>query len=124
MPQSSTKRDYAMFEADLSGAVLNMHLLGRLLKWLKPYRVSLLISSVLVLIASTLQILLPIIISLVAIDHIIRGEPDRETPDFGMIELNTWLADTTGWHPLLVACAVYGLIQITWAFTGHAHRMT
>ena len=124
MPQSSTKRDYAMFEADLSGAVLNMHLLGRLLKWLKPYRVSLLISSVLVLIASTLQILLPIIISLVAIDHIIRGEPDRETPDFGMIELNTWLAETTGWHPLLVACAVYGLIQITWAFTGHAHRMT
>ena len=26
------ERDYSMFEADLSGAVLNMHLLGRLLK--------------------------------------------------------------------------------------------
>ncbi|MDG2278720.1 MAG: ABC transporter ATP-binding protein [Pseudomonadales bacterium] len=117
-------RDYAMFEADLSGTVLNMHLLGRLLKWLKPYKLSLLISSVLVLITSTLHVLLPIIISLVAIDHIIRGESSSDTPDFGLIELNTWLTDATGLPPLLVACIMYGLIQIVWAITGHAHRMT
>ena len=118
------QRDYAMFEADLSGAVLNMHLLGRLLKWLKPYKLSLLVSSVLVLITSTLQVLLPIIISLVAIDHILRNEANPDTPDFGLIELNTWLADVTGWHALVVACLMYGLIQIVWAITGHAHRMT
>ncbi len=117
-------RDYSMFEADLSGNVLNMHLLGRLLHWLKPYSASLVLSSILVLLASTLQILLPIIISLVAIDHIIRGEADANTPDFGLIELNTWLAGMTGQHPLLIACLMYGAIQITWAFTGHAHRMT
>ena len=118
------QRDYAMFEADLSGAVLNMHLLGRLLKWLKPYKLSLLVSSVLVLITSTLQVLLPIIISLVAIDHILRNEANPDTPDFGLIELNTWLAAVTGWHALVVACLMYGLIQIVWAITGHAHRMT
>ncbi len=123
-PADKPQRDYSMFEADLSGAVLNMHLLKRLLHWLKPYKYALTVSSVLVLIASTLQILLPIIISLVAIDHIIRGESDADTPDFGLIELNTWLAESTGWPPLVVACAMYGCIQIVWAITGHAHRMT
>lgn len=124
MAQSTPKRDYAMFEADLSGAVLNMHLLGRLMHWLKPYKFSLLISSVLVLIASTLQVLLPIIISLVAIDHIIRGESGADTPDLGLIELNTYLADALNLPPLIVACLIYGVVQIAWAFTGHAHRMT
>ncbi len=124
MAESAPKRDYSMFEADISGAVLNVHLLGRLMRWLKPYRWSLTVSSVLVLITSTLQILMPIIISLVAIDHIIRGESDADTPDFGLIELNSWLADGSGLHPLIVACLMYGVIQIAWAFTGHAHRMT
>ena len=70
----STQRNYTMFDADISGAVLNMSLLKRLLHWLKPYRGALLLSTALVLIASTLQVLLPIIISLVVIDHIIQGE--------------------------------------------------
>ena len=124
MAENTNQRDYAMFEADLSGAVLNVHLLGRLLRWLKPYKWALLASSVLVLIASTLQIFLPIIISLVAIDHIIRGESGADTPDFGLIELNTYLSEQLGWEPLIVACVMYGIIQIVWALTGHAHRMT
>lgn len=118
------ERDYAMFDADISGAVLNVHLLGRLLKWLKPYRRSLAVSSVLVLIASTLQVMLPIIISLVAIDHIIQGTASADIPDFGLIELNTWLASILEVHPLVAACLMYGLVQLIWAFTGHAHRMT
>ena len=68
--------------------------------------------------------LLPIIISLVAIDHILRDEADPQTPDFGLIELNTWLTEVTGWHALVVACLMYGIIQVVWAVTGHAHRMT
>ena len=124
MSQTPEKRDYAMFEADLSGSVLNLQLLGRLLQWLKPYKFSLLVSSVLVLIASTLQILLPIIISLVAIDHILRDESDADTPDFGLIEFTNYLTDLSGLPPLIVACLLYGVIQVTWAITGHAHRMT
>ncbi len=121
---NTNKRDYSMFEADLSGQVLNMHLLGRLLTWLKPYKYQLIISSILVLIASTFQVLLPIIISLVAIDHIFRNESDADTPDFGLIELNTWLTDLSGLHPLIIACAMYAVARLVWAVTGHAHRMT
>jgi len=120
----SKQRDHSMFDADLSGAVLNMHLLGRLLQWLKPYRNSLLLSTVLVLIASTLQILLPIIISLVAIDHILSGNTNSDTPDFGLVELNDYLATSLGLQPLVVACLLYFAIQLIQAVTGHAHRMT
>ncbi|MGI9272781.1 MAG: ABC transporter ATP-binding protein [Woeseiaceae bacterium] len=120
----SEQRNYKLFDADLSGAVLNMHLLGRLFKWLKPYRVSLLLSTVLVLISATLQILLPIIISLVAIDHILSGNSNSDTPDFGLVELNDYLAASLGLEPLIVACILYFAIQIIQALTGHAHRMT
>ena len=120
----NTPRDYAMFDADISGAVLNLHLLRRLLKWLAPYKVSLAVSTVLVLTASTLQVMLPMIISLVAIDHIIRGENDAESPDFGLIEFNQGVAASLGVHELMAACLLYALIQLTWAFCGHAHRMT
>ncbi|MEC8492300.1 MAG: ABC transporter transmembrane domain-containing protein, partial [Pseudomonadota bacterium] len=119
-----TQRDYAMFDADISGAVLNLHLLRRLLRWLAPYKVSLAVSTVLVLLASTLQVMLPMIISLVAIDHIIRGESDSESPDFGLIEFNQGLAERLGVPELMAACLLYAVIQLTWAFCGHAHRMT
>lgn len=120
----SDSRDHSMFEAEISGSVLNMQLLSRLLQWLRPYRTTLIVSSVLVLITSTLQVLLPIIISLVAVDHVLRGESSADTPDFGLIELNSWLVAQTGWHPLLLAALMYGVVQILWAITGHAHRMT
>jgi ATP-binding cassette subfamily B protein len=118
------QRDYAMFDADISGAVLNMQLLRRLLRWLAPYKVSLAVSTVLVLMASTLQVMLPIIISLVAIDHIIRGESNADSPDFGLIEFNQDIASTLGLPELMSACLLYGVIQIAWAVLGHAHRMT
>lgn len=122
--EPQAKRNYAMFDADISGAVLNIQLLKRLLRWLAPYKATLLVSTVLMLIASTLQVLLPMIISLVAIDHIIRGESSSDSPDFGLIDLNTWLASFFGAHELFIACVLYGLILLASAFTGHAHRMT
>ena len=118
------QRDYSMFDADLSGAVLNVNLLGRLLQWLKPYRRQLAVSSVLVLCASTLQVLLPIIISLVAIDHIITGNATGNTPDFGLIDLTENIAGAADLHPLLVVCLLYGVIQVAWALTSHWHRLT
>ena len=118
------KRDYSMFDADLSGAVLNVSLLGRLLSWLKPYKGQLVLSSVLVLVASFLNILLPITISLVAIDYIIRTEPTTNAPDFGLIELNDWLSQSLSIHPLLAACLMYAVAHSLWAAIAHAHRMT
>ena len=120
----AVQRDYTIFEADISGAVLNMQLLRRLLRWLAPYNLQLMLSTVLVLLASTLQILLPIIISLVVIDHILRNESSSDTPDFGMIEFNDALAVPLDLPPLLAACVLYAVLQVASAVVGHAHRMT
>ena len=49
--ESSLRRDHSTFDSELSGAVLNLQLFRRIMKWLKPYRVTLLISLMLILIA-------------------------------------------------------------------------
>jgi len=124
-PQDRTpKRDYAMFDAEISGAVMNLALLRRLLSWMKPYRVTFAVSAVLVLIASTLQVTLPVIISLVVIDHILRGATDTSMPDMGMVDATNWLVNTFSLPPLLAACILYSALYMAWAVISHAHRMT
>ena len=118
------ERDYSVFEADISGAALNLTLLRRLLGWLRPYKGLIAISSILVLIASALQILLPIVISLVVIDHILRGNPSNNSPDFGLVELNIRLSEVFGLPPLIIACGMYVVFQLGSATIGHAHRLT
>ena len=108
-----------MFDADLTGAVLNMQLLRRLLKWMKPYRYTFIFSAILILIASTLAVLLPVILCIVVIDHIIRGETELLSPDLGMISATEWLASSTGLTMLLASCALYAVVQIAWAVAGH-----
>ena len=116
-------RDYAMFDAELTGAALNMQLLGRLMRWMRPYRVTFGISAVLIIIMSALQVLMPIVISLVVIDGLIEGVAS-DRPDFGMHALTNWLSEISGLPALAAACLLYGLLQAGWALTGHWHRMT
>jgi len=117
-------RDHSMFDAELSGAVLNLSLLGRILGWMKPYKYMFALSAVLVLLWSTLSVMLPVIISVVVVDHIIREEPQSMAPDFGLIELTNWLAQSLEIAPLVAACLLYAAVQLLWAIVGHAHRQT
>ena len=48
-PDAEPKRNYAMFDAELTGAALNLQLLGRLMQWMKPYRLTFMVSAVLIL---------------------------------------------------------------------------
>ena len=118
------RRDYSMFDAELSGAVLNLKLLRRLLGWMRPYRITFATSAVLVVVASYLQVLLPVILSIVVIDHILMGTTESATPDLGMVAANDWIAVTLGVHPLIAACVLYGIIYLVFAVISHAHRMT
>ena len=119
-----SKRNYSMFDAKLSGRPLNFALLRRLLKWMKPYWISLSVSAVFVLITSVLAVLLPVILSVVVIDNIIRNEVDRISPDFGMIQVSQWIANNLDLSLLFAACLLYAIIQLTWAVSSHVHRMT
>ena len=117
-------RDYSLFEADLSGATLNLALLRRLLEWMKPYKITFCVSALLVIVTSALQVLLPVVLSIVVIDHIIRGETTSDVPDFGLINITDTLSTYWAIHPLWIACGIYALLQLAWAVTGHGHRMT
>jgi ATP-binding cassette subfamily B protein len=118
------KRDHSMFDAELSGQVFNLRLLRRLLRWLRPYRATVAGSAVLILVSSGLQILLPIIISLVVVDHLLLAQTDHPTPDMGMIAATDWVAATLAVHPLAAACLLYAALHVAWALTGHWHRLT
>ncbi len=122
--QAPARRDYALFDAELSGAVLNLGLLRRLLRWLKPYRVTFAVSGLLILLASTLQVMMPVVLSVVVIDHVLGGETSNVTPDLGMLELHGWITETLSLHPLLAASLLYAALQLGWAVTGHLHRLT
>ena len=113
-----------MFDAELSGAVLNLSLLRRVLGWMKPYRLMFSLSAVLVLLWSTLHVMLPVILSVVVIDHILRNEAESLAPDFGLIGVTESLAATLNITPLIAACIIYAVVQVLWAVVGHAHRQT
>ena len=113
-----------MFDAELSGAVLNMHLLGRLARWLKPYRASLFLSTVLVLVASYAAVVMEILISRVLVDYIIVGTTESTMPDMGMIELTIWVERQTGLSSLNSAGLLFFIVMVLFALAGHWHRLT
>ena len=121
---TSNSRDHSLFDAELSGAVLNMHLLGRLVRWLKPYRFKLVLSTVLVLIASYAAVVMEVLISRVLVDYIIVGETESPMPDMGMIELTIWVERQTGLSSLNSAGLLFFIVMVLFALAGHWHRLT
>ena len=120
----SNSRDHSLFDAELSGAVLNMHLLGRLVRWLRPYRFKLILSTVLVLVASYAAVVMEILISRVLVDYIIVGETESPMPDMGMIELTIWVERQTGLSSLNSAGLLFFIVMVLFALAGHWHRLT
>jgi ATP-binding cassette subfamily B protein len=118
------KLDHSVFEADIHGQALNLQYLRRILGWVGPHRRLLVVSIALVLAASVLAVLLPVIITRVVIDNVIMGAPDALLPDFGMNALNAWLGGVTGLSPLASACVLYGVTTICCHLLYHLHRVS
>ncbi len=121
---SEQTHDHSLFEAELSGSVLNLHLLGRIMRWLHPYRLSLLVSAFLILIASCSAVMMEVVISRVLVDYIIVGETSSLMPDLGMIELTQWVESQLAIPPIFAAGLIFLVLSILFAITGHAHRLT
>ncbi|MDZ7685660.1 MAG: ABC transporter transmembrane domain-containing protein [Gammaproteobacteria bacterium] len=124
MSEHQTKRDHAMFDAELSGAILNLHLFGRILRWLKPYRITLVYSAILILMSSTFAVMMEIVISRVLVDYIIQGVTESNMPDLGMIEITQWIHAQTGWDLIFCAGALFAVLMTGFTLTGHVHRLT
>lgn len=124
MTEEAKKFDHSIFDAELHGQSVNMQLLGRTLRWLAPHRTLALYSLTLVLLASLLAVLLPVVISRVVIDSIIMGDAELNMPDFGMIDINLWLVTQFEISPIISACIMYGLLTVTCHLFYHLHRVS
>ena len=118
------KLDHSIFDADIHGQSMNMVYLGRIFSWIGPHRKLAAFSILLVMLASLLAVLLPVVISRVVIDGIIVGQSDLLLPDFGMNALNNWLAGLTGWQSIISACFIYALFTVLCHTLYHFHRIT
>ncbi len=113
-----------LFDADLSGRMLDLVLLRRLLRWLAPERGRYLLSAALVLLQAFGSVMLPVLLSIVVIDRVLLGEANPSIPDFGLVALTEHIAATFGIALLPAACVLYALVQLAVAVTGHGHRVT
>ncbi len=121
---TSQRRDHAIFDADLPGKAMSFADLGRILTWAKPHRGLATVSLALVLIASFLAILLPVIIARVVIDGILIEHPNSTLPDLGLIALTQSLSEISERSPLIIACLLYGVLTIVCHSAYHLHRVT
>ncbi len=120
---STTQRDYAIFDAELAGKSFNARLIGRLFVWVRPHWRLAAISGLLVLVASVLAILMPVIVSRVVIDGLLAAPRPVMLPDFGMNAVTNWLMTATGTTHLLAACGLYMIATTAWAIAAHYHRV-
>ena len=118
------KLDHAVFEADIHGQAMNMQYLGRIMGWVKPHFKLATWSIFLVLFASLMAVLLPVIITRVVVDGIIIGDPKLTMPDFGMNDFNNYLVALTGLTPVVAACLIFGLFTVLCHVAYHYHRVT
>ena len=120
---SAQQRDYAIFDAELAGKSFNARLIARLLVWVRPHWRQAAISGLLVLVASVLAILMPVIVSRVVIDGLLKTPRPVVLPDFGMNAATNWLVGSTGMTHLLAACFLYMIATTAWAIAAHYHRV-
>ena len=71
---ASPMRNYSAFDAQLTHQALNVRLFMRLLKWTKPYRVTLVASAVLIIIGSGVSTLTPVLQNRIIVDEILQPD--------------------------------------------------
>ena len=120
---NQAKRDHSVFEADIEGQAMNLQYLKRIAGWVKPHKRTAIASIVLVLFASALAVLLPVLLSRVVIDGIVMSTPNALLPDFGLLALTQWVAEVGGLSDVAAACCIYAVFTVACHTLYHFHRV-
>ena len=118
------KPDHSVFEADIEGQAMNLQYLKRIAGWVGPHNRVAMVSIVLVVIASGLAVLMPVLLSRVVVDGILMDSPNSLIPDFGLFQLNQWVQQLTGFSGIAAACIVYGSFTLICHMLYHLHRVS
>lgn len=116
-------RNYSAFDAELTHQALNMRLFLRLLKWAKPYRLTLISSAVLVIVGSALAVLMPVIQNRILIDEILVPNKAAEAPDYGLVAALHWCVEVFSIQPLAAAVLFYIAIFVVQTLLGVAQQL-
>ena len=123
--RAAAVRDYSAFDAELTHQALNLRLFARLLGWMKPYRITLFASLVLVVGAAAMSVLLPVIQGRVVVDTIlVPNASAADMPDYGLVGATQSLAGTLGVEPLTAAVVLFVALVLAQAVLMFAHRLT
>ena len=117
------KRDHSVFEADIEGQAMNLQYLKRIAGWVKPHKQAAIVSIVLVLFASALAVLLPVLLSRVVVDEILMDTPNALIPDFGLLALTQWVSELGGISEVIAACCIYAIFILICHTLYHFHRV-
>ena len=118
-------RNYSAFDVELTHQALNFRLFVRLLRWMRPYRITLFTSIALVIIAAAMSVLMPVITGRVIIDSILLPNPDvGDLPDYGLIDLTSWISATLDVEALTAAGLIYIILVLFQAFFMFGHQLT
>ncbi|MEE2914175.1 MAG: ABC transporter ATP-binding protein [Pseudomonadota bacterium] len=118
-------RNYSAFDVELTHQALNFRLFVRLLRWLRPYRITLFTSIALVIVAAAMSVLMPVITGRVIIDSILLPNPEvGDLPDYGLIDLTSWISATLNVEALTAAGLIYIILVLFQAFFMFGHQLT
>ena len=118
-------RNYSAFDAELTHQAVNVRLFLRLLKWAKPYRVTLAGSAVLIVVSVGLGSLLPTFQYRVVVDEILvpGAATQTEMADFYLGDILYWLRDLLDIEPLATAVVMYIAMFVLQTLIGLTHQL-
>lgn len=127
--QQSDRTDskYSAFDQHLTHRAVNVRMFARLLRWTKPYRLTLAASFVLLVIGALIAVAIPLLLGRVIVDEILAPQPEVSQyvlPDFGLVELTHWLANLLNSDLLLAAIFLYVAMVLTQSFANLAQSLT
>ncbi len=125
MSEVAPGRNYSAFDAELTHQALNMRLFMRLLRWAKPYRITLNTSTALVVVGAAVSVLMPVIQGPVIVDTILVPNEEAATRfNFGLIAATEWLSGLLSMPPLGGAVVLFMGVTILHLFIMVAHQLT
>ena len=117
-------RNYSAFDAELTHQALNMRLFLRLLKWTKPYRLTLIASAVLVVVSVGVGSLMPVFQYRVVVDEIlVPNAAVADQPSFYLADILHWLTDFLAVEPLAAAGTMFVALFVVQTVVGLAHQL-
>ncbi|MDE0055099.1 MAG: ABC transporter ATP-binding protein [Gammaproteobacteria bacterium] len=125
MSEVTAGRNYSAFDAELTHQALNMRLFMRLLRWARPYRITLGTSAALVVVWAMVSVLMPIIQGPVVVDTILAPNESAESRfNFGLIAATEWLSELFSMPPLGGAVMLFVGLTLAQLLIMVGHQLT